>query len=299
MRLREIQHILAFVDEHMDYEATQLSGGNWQISEFHDVVETARRINETGALKPETDALLAMKEITRHVDDEVVVRNDTYAHFKNLVSQIKLRSQLMAITLGNMLPPDTAEEISVRLPDENDAAKIATDLTTLDKALSQLVVNSYVNGEVKVLGFDRGSNWVDIFLGTLPAVTIVGTAHYLIYEIRMKELDISGRKEVIRNLKLQNDVGAIALKALDDELQTYVDSGFRRVAEAGGVPPNDHDMRERIRFAVQTFAEMAHRGLEVHPSLIAPPTVRDKFPDPTTVAAALRQLEGPKKELGS
>jgi len=76
----------------------------------------------------------------------------------------------------------------------------------------------------------------------------------------------------------------------------YLDAGVDEIANAASVG-DDHEYRERLKFSMKLLGDLLTRGLEVHPSLTAPSDVQEVFPKPKEIAAAMKLLEGIKKQL--
>jgi len=202
-----------------------------------------------------------------------------YTDFKTAVSTLRTKAELLLDAIRSLLPPDDANLVSFRLPDEQDLDNIASTMRELQTVLSQAIVNPAIDGDARVVSFDRGSNWIDIIVGSAAAVTVIGQLLRLITSFQMKQVEIAGKREVVRNLALQNDFVQAAERTLEQELATYLDDGVKQIATTAGVK-DDNEYRERLKFSIKTLSELITRGLEVHPSLTAPAEVQEVFPKP-------------------
>jgi hypothetical protein len=291
MRLREIANVLYECSENMDFEVREIPP-NFGLSNFRLIFAAAAAIHDTGALKAETEALLAMTEIARHVDEEVFVSRERYSHFNNLVHQIKVRSELLGMTISNMLPPEKADQVAVKLPEDADLQVIGAVLLELNKALTLLVVNAYIKGDVRLIEFDRGSNWLEISLASLAAVQVMASVLRLIYDVRLKEIEVATRRELFRNLRIKTDAAAAIEEALEEEVRSLRETRILDIASVAKIPEADHEARKRLEHSISLLSDLVNKGVEVHPSVMTPVEIRDVYPNPKQLTAVVKQLLG-------
>ena len=296
MRLRKIAQTLEEWYPKLRFSGQQLSHNNWRIQGAAGAVSAAEQIRRTGALTEDADGVLAQVEIAHNVQREIVVSEQMYTAFSTAVSTLRTKAELLLNAIRSLLPPDDAHLLSFRLPDEQDLDNIAATMRELQTVLSQAIVNPAIDGEARVVSFDRGSNWIDIIVGSAGAVTVIGQLLRLITSFQLKQAEIAGKREVVRNLALQNDFTEAAERTLEQELATYLDTGVGQIATAAGVG-EDNEYRERLKFSMKVLGDLITRGLEVHPSLTAPADIQEVFPKPKEIAAAMKHLEGAKKQL--
>jgi hypothetical protein len=281
----------------MRYSSGQ-SGNNWWVNDYRDAVMAARRLNAAGVLKNDTEAMLSVTEIATHVDSQITVSAEANRKFEAALIRTKNRGQVLLETLDAMLEAEEPEQIAIQLPtDETSLCDVGKTMQHIEKLLQQVVVNEYVQGEVRLIAFDRGTNWVEIYVGSLAAVSLIGAIVRLIYDIRLKNVDIATRREVFRSIKLETDLAAAAEKALEAELNALVKAGAAHAAKVGGIPDTSHDLLERIKFVVAELGVLVSRGARIVPSLSAPVDQQSEFPEAKQIAAAMQQLTAPKKQI--
>jgi hypothetical protein len=297
MRLREIAELLRETLPTMTYSSAPVGNNRW-VTDYRGAVAGARRLQAAGVLKNDTTAMLSIREISDHVEDRITVSVDANNKFESAINRVKNRGTVLLETLDEMLEEEKPEQVAIQLPpDETTLASAAATMQELEMLLHQVVVNEYVQGEVRLVSFDRGTNWIEIYLGSTAAVGLIGAIVRLIYDIRLKNVDIATRREVFRSIKLENDLAAAAEKALEAELSALIDKGGTHAAKAGGIPSTNHDMLERIKFVVGALGDLVNRGARIVPSLAAPLEQKSEFPEPKQIAAAMQQLTAPKKQL--
>ena len=281
----------------MRYSSSQ-TGNNWWVTDYRDAVIAARRLNAAGVLKNDTGAMLSVTEIATHVDSHITVSADANSKFASALDRIQKSGHVLLETLDAMFEAEEPEQIAIQLPtDETSLCEVGKTMQQIEKLLQQVVVNEYVQGEVRLIAFDRGTNWVEIYVGSLAAVSLIGAIVRLIYDFRLKNVDIATRREVFRSIKLENDLAAAAEKALEAELNALVETGAAHAAKVGGIPDSNHDLRERIKFVVAELGLLVSRGARIVPSLSAPEEQQSEFPEAKQIAVAMQQLAAPKRQI--
>jgi hypothetical protein len=297
MRLRDIAELLRTTLPTFAFHSAGQTGNNWYVTGYRAAVLSARKLNDAGVLVKDTSRMLSITEIAQHVENEITVSANAYNSFNGAMQRVRQRGEILLETLDEMLEGEAAEQIAIRLPDETDLSDVGELLQLLEKLLNQVVVNEYVKGEVRLISFDRGSNWLELYLGTIAAVSAVGAIVRLIYQMGVKALDLASRREVFRSLKLETDLAAAAERALEAEFAATFEAGALHVVKVAGAPEADNDFRERIKYVVDTLTPLVNRGLLIRASLTAPPETQAEFPEPRLIAEAIKELGTPKKQL--
>lgn len=298
MRLREIQHILHDALPDLTFEYTQVPGtANYQVDEFREMLDAARAIRETGMFRAEIDTILTTDVIVRHAEEGFVVTGETINRVNSALNQLRSRGKVLLEALDANLEPESVEAVAVRIPDASDLDAVADHLKEVKTALHQLVLSEHVGGDVRLASFDRGSLWLEVLLGSLAAVKLLGMVLRMIADTRMKEAEISTRWEAFRTMKIKNDALTNIEEALAEELKEFKAERLRAVADAAGIPQAEHETRERVRFAASLLTDLISRGAEFVPSGEAPEEVHEVFPLPAQLTSLLKELPAPKKEI--
>ncbi|MCP3957376.1 MAG: hypothetical protein GY719_05950 [bacterium] len=288
MRLREIHSILVSTFDDLQVELTaQTSKNNMRVSKFHRAIDGTRLILSAGVLQEECKAVLDRKEITDHARSSVVTDASSASKLQSSLNQLKQKAALLIEALGSVLGPDEKDVVAIKIPEHLDLDGVAKVLKDLDGLLAQALVNDYVKGQVSLKGFDRGSEWIMIALGSLAAVHVLGHMVRLHFSMEEKRLDIEARREVVRGMKIKNDSLEDIEQALKEELDLHLQTELESAFKAGKLPKKANEERERIKHSVRELGELLRRGLEVQPSLALPKQSQVLFP----------QLPGYLKEL--
>gem|GEM_PF-2790324 len=296
MRLRDIARVAERWVGSIAFAAYEHST-NVKIRDFRKVIDAAEAIRATGALKEETDRVLRITEISKHVHDDAAVPKQIYDAFASAVNDLRLKTEALISAIRSVTPSEAEDQISVKLPDEDDLDQIAATLKELKKALEQAVANEYVHGAVSVLGADRGSIWFEILVGSALAVRVIGELLRIVCDFQLRQAKTSQEREVVRNLGLQNDAVEAAERTLEFRLAASLEADVEQIANEAGAANEDKEYRQRLQYSIKTLSDLIGRGLEIRPSLTAPEDVRKTFPSARQIASVRAALAGPKKEL--
>lgn len=299
MRLREIEKELGAAIGKLKFQTTQMSGQNVKISGFHRVIDAATTISQTGVLTSESKTILGFEEISKHIHNEIVIPNQISNEFANAVNLLRQRAELVREVLQSILPAETPDQIAVGLPDDKDLDTVAKDLGEVQVALGQAVINPYVGGQIRLLSFDRGSNWIELALGAPLAVATVGRLLHLILDVASRRIDLDTKREFLRNLRVQNELVEAAERQFEAELDSYSTDGIEGIASAVEADPSDQEYRTRLKVSMKMLADLVQRGLQIQPALVAPTEIQSTFPNPKELLASVRYLPGQKKEIES
>ena len=297
MRLRQIEAVLEDAIPRLDFETRAISDYNVRIGNFQRAIEAARKIRQTGVLLEESEAVLLHPDIVNNVSVEITIPKPQHDSFKNAIEVLRARATRFHEILHSELPEEPEHSIAVRLPDESDLDDLCAAIREVKQALEQAIVNPFVGGSVRLASFDRGSNWMELVLGSAVAVRIVGYLLRLVLDFESRKLDNAAKRELVRNLGLQNDFVAAAERKFEEQLDEMFATGIETIADATGAPEADHEYRQRLKHSFRLFSDLIQRGLEIHPALVSPADVRDTFPSSARLTEIMRAVEGPKKEL--
>lgn len=241
---------------------------------FYSLVDRCRGIPGTEAIIARLEqnqfyksksAVLALNDATR-----VIVRDASA-----LRDYLKLVQSFVAATTTS----EVAEsDIYVRLPKADDLPALTNQLSTFQKILEQTILDPKIGGKMTVKSVDNGSFIIQLGLGSITAVTVVGSltwAAAVVYKKYQEALLVKTHVEAleIRNEAL-NDIkeaqkkmlnGIVTAEAIHLEKEAYGEENPERL--------------ERIKHSIEMMQGLLEKGAEVHPALMAPEQVKNLFPD--------------------
>ncbi len=304
MRLRDIHSILIRTSDDLTVQIESVGGpqqqqqNNRRISNFRKAIDGTALIRSAGVLEYLCDEVLAIEEAADSKRSTLVVPIDTANRLHSALTRLKEQADLLSGALASVLGPDEPETVAIKIPENLDLVGAAKILQELDEVLSQSLLNDYVKGNVVLEGFDRGSEWLLLALGSLTAVNVLGQMVRLHFSIEEKKLDIEAKREIVRGMKIKNESLEDFESALKKELDLHLRIELDSVYKAGKIPKKANEERQRIKHSIEIFGELLRKGLEVQPSLATPEKSRVLFPQvPRYLKEVLALPEKNEEEL--
>lgn len=290
MRLRQVQATLREAIGKLQVRYEEI-GGNVRLTGWKEAHSGVEQIKAAGILKNIVGAVLAVDVVTQSVQDPIVVSVDIGRAFNNALTELRQRATTLLKALDETLPEESEESVSFKLPDSSSLQEVSKDLDRLETILSQIVVNDYLKGEVRLLNFDRGSNWIEVYLGSIVAVKFLGGLVRIYFEIRQRQIQLrtleAAADDLVSDVDLRKKLRENTIKRLEEEYETKMETHIQNTSE---IPTNDHEYKARVKVSMHMLGEMLNRGLEIHPALTAPVEVKNNFPNPLKLLETIKQL---------
>lgn len=197
----------------------------------------------------------------------------------------------LLISLG--LSPATEADVYIKLSSVDDLPGLTSQLGKLQMILEQTILDPKIGGKMEIRSVERGSIWVHIFLGTVTAVTFVGSVAWAAAVVYRKIQEGRIVEQHVESLKIKNDSLREIQEAQKELIKGLVHAEGRHLeTEIYGGEENPERL-ERIKHAIRLMQELVEKGAEVHPALLAPENVKNLFPDfkkLTSVESRIKQI---------
>jgi hypothetical protein len=227
--------------------------------------------------------------------DEFMLASSEYGELQAATARLIILISGLREALKSHASPGDERAIVIRLPDPNDFADALQILEQFRKAIEQVIVNEKIKGELKLLGWEIGSFWVDLYLGSPLAVIVIGSVAWAAAVVRKKIMEGSIIERKVKGLDIANEALQALQEGLKKEVDQLLDSESRAIYDKHfGTETVDEEQIKRIRFSIRMFSDLIGRGAEIHPSLYAPEEAKNVFPDIaklSTIASHIQQLE--------
>jgi hypothetical protein len=224
-------------------------------------------------------------------DSDHFYGSETYSRISGPIRRLQLLIVELPKVLRIHASPPSEFTVSLKLPDPADLKDALNVVTQFEKALEQLLFNPAINGEIRLIGWEVGSFWIDLYLASALAVSVVGSVAWAAAVVRKKTLEGDLIEKKVQGLDIGND----ALEALRDGLkksvQTLTDAEALAILDKHYDKKNSGDQLERIKLSIKISADLIQRGAEVYPGLYAPEEVKNLFPEPAKLAAIVSKIQ--------
>lgn len=181
--------------------------------------------------------------------------------------------------LNFLSAPEIGENsISIKMSkvrDLDDLYKTAQDFNII---FSQLILNEKIGGFLEIKNVENGSVWLDVFVGTPLAVSVIGSLTWAAAVVYKKVQEGRVFAEYVKSLKIKNDSLSDMRSAQDALLKSMIEIEARNI-ETQYFGDGNNEQLERIKKSISLLANQIEKGSEVHPYLNAPEDVKNLFPD--------------------
>src|ERR1700756_106958 len=190
---------------------------------------------------------------------------------QNIISQlntIKILMQAFIETLNKTLPAENEGSINIKLPEVNDFDELSKVSREIHVGLTQVIFNSEINGQTKIVSVENGSIWFNVLVGvtTVPVIASLVWAGAVIYK-KIQEGKLL--EQQVRGLKIKNDSLEDVLNAQKAETAFMIEAEAEYI-QAQYFKENAPENIARIKNSIETFADLINKGAEIHPALVAP-----------------------------
>jgi hypothetical protein len=196
-----------------------------------------------------------------------------------ILESVRLGAEALKGALASILPAPDETTIIVKLPEAKDLEEIIGFLSTLQRALAANVINSKINGQVAVKSWQPGSLWLDIYLGSAAAITLVGGMVWSAAVIRKKQTEVKVLEKIVDSMEIKNQMLDGIRKGVEDHIQMVVESEAVNLAAHNFDKSDNREQIERLKMGIKDLAGLIEKGAEIHPALTAPEDVKNLFPD--------------------
>jgi hypothetical protein len=278
MNLQEIKRIVDKFDPN-----TFTLGFNYSNNRFSNVINFKRLVEafEPIPIARQQVNLLKNSFIFQTAGNEVNHEGDENLSIYSAAGELIVILKGLREFVAEMAPRQNPETVSVKLPEERDFTEVIKDLNAINTAITQNVVNDKISGVVVVKSWQAGSLWIDLYLGSTAAVSLVGGIAWSAAVVRKKWHEGSIMEKIGGSMDIKNETLESIRKGVKEHVRLVVESEAKNLLEHNFAEGDNHDQIERLKHGIKTFADLIERGAEVHPALQAPESVKNLFPDYT------------------
>jgi hypothetical protein len=294
MRLKQMLYVLEENVDKLSVLVQQIAGtgspGTYRVSDFQQAVRAAKAIEGTGALTDDALRVFIARDIVQSASPEITVSAEQCQSFSSAVQQLKVRAEALRDALRSLFQERKEFTVDIQLPPSRDLGDLEDTTDDLHKALSQSLVNSYIGGTVTLEGFDRGSLWLEIGLGSAAAHMFLGGMLGLLVEWRESRVRLAQFDTMVKDIQIQSQDKQRMRAAYLHQLDAAYEVSLGNLMRSGGIPETDNEQWARVKYCLETLGRLVDKGMEVHPDLMAPKEQRDRFPSPKNLLEFSQRL---------
>jgi hypothetical protein len=204
------------------------------------------------------------------------VRTDLVNGANNLSAYLhSLQSFLKSLGLAQPVEAD----IYIKFAHANDLPALTDQLTKFQTILEQTILEPAIGGKMEVRSVDKGSIWVHLFVGSVTAVTVIGSLAWAAAVVYRKVQEGRLVQEHVRSLGIKNDALSSIQLAQEQLLKGIVEAEARHLEKENFSGEENPERLQRIKHSISLMQELIEKGAEVYPALMQPEKVQNLFPN--------------------
>lgn len=232
--------------------------------------------------------------------ESLIISQQEYNLLKKSIPQLKiiLGATAESIEKAQNYQIDNSLVISIRIPEISDFEDLEKISSKLTKIFSQTLLTNEIEGGFKIIGFDTGSNWIDILATSTAIVQTIGGLAWSGAVVFKKLQEGLLLQQSVREMKISND-------AIEEVVNKSKD-GVNEIAEKEAqyiynkyFSGKDPEQIARIKMALKEIADLYNRGGTIKPSFEASKEITEEFPNISElpkIQSKVKHIEEKKKK---
>ncbi len=297
MRLRRIKQTLEENMVHLNYKREYLTGNQpgCLYSNIINLKLAIQKIKNHG-LYVSLISEIETSIIFTTLQDEIILtdgKEDT--RLKKSLEVIRSGCAALLMVLKELY--DEIEDdstIYVQMPEIKDLEDLSKKSKILHNAISQSIMDPFINGTIKVKAYDIGSLWIIMTVGSVTAVKLIGGLVWAAAVIRKKIMDFRTFEQHAKCLEIKTESMVDLRDAQKNQLEVSLEAEASNLVSQfyrGG----NAEKTERVKYSIKLISNLMDKGVEIHPALNASKAVGNMFPDYSNI----RLIESRIQKLGT
>lgn len=280
MKLKEIKQIIQAELPNLKIQTEQQTHGNQTYQVFKEAAKyrkAVENISETGLFINEINHLRNTLLFTSSQGNVKIVNNESRPVI-DLIDRLLILVNGFLESLKEVIPQELPESISIKLPNVKDFDSLSKAAADFHKVLSQTILSEEIGGKIEIKNVENGSIWLDVFLGTSAAISLVGGLTWSAAVVYKKLQEGRILEKQVKALDIKN----ASLKEIQEKQKELLNQVIEVEANhlhSENFSSKDHEQVERLKHSIRLLAELLDKGAEVHPALQAPEQVSNLYPD--------------------
>jgi hypothetical protein len=285
MKIKELKNYFSEIAENIkfNYEETIEQRGNQNISIalFSNLTNFRKGINSIEKTKLLLNEIEIIKNsgIFSTTYDILKINTQEGRSLKTRMDELLKIVTSLNQTFSDLSGKIRDNSVSIKLPnisDFQDLSKVAGNFHTI---LSQSIINDEIKGQVKIDSVENGSIWLDVYLGSSAALTLVGGIAWSAAVVFKKLQEGRIIEEHVKSLKIKNESLREIKDAQKKAIDLMIDSEANQLYSENFKTDGNNEQIERLKHTIRLLSEQMEKGAEIHPALNAPEKVANLFPD--------------------
>lgn len=286
MRLRDIKSIIDKYNNSLKIQVENIpnDSSNYRLKEIRIFQQALKAIEKTELFKSDIEEIKKTEALILSTDISIVLSRVEASKVNTKISNLITKLINFSEGISYVLPEQSENSISIKLPKTNNLKELIETSNRLDKIFNQLLSNKYIDEKVDLQNFDTGSEWIEIVFGTVTGLWIFTK---IVHAVILIERELLKNKDLKENIKLKaitNSAYENILKQMEE--LTIHDVEIIKNKEINEImnkletsKEKDNEYYERIKFSIDETRKLINKGMQFFPSSVATQDVKDTLPD--------------------
>ena len=173
MKIKELRNVFSELMTELSIGFKQNPNNTNEFSKLKNFRNAISKLETTKLLTNETDNI--RKSAIFITNNDTTILNSTEGNklklqTDNLIKLVKSLNDTFEKLGGEV----NDNSVSIKLPEVTDFDDLSKFSSEFHKVLNQSIVNEQINGQVRIDSVENGSIWLDVYLGSAAAVTLIG-----------------------------------------------------------------------------------------------------------------------------
>ncbi len=278
--LKSLLQQVDILEENLSLPVELIQGSSPTSGRIHGLIEARRAIMaiESYGILKEDIAKLRGSIIFMSSRNEARLVWEEARNLDSYLKEFRAKLRDLASVIRPFVPIENESSFNFKFPEVQNFDDLSKYSKEIHIALSQILHDEEIGGQTTISSVTNGSIWVNIFVGTPAALTLIASLAWSATVIFKKRQEGRFLQEQVRAYKLKNDSLQQLVNAQKEELDLLVIAESEQILTKH-FKNHPNETLERIRNSVKMVADLIERGAEFKPSLIAPEEVGNLFPN--------------------
>jgi hypothetical protein len=275
MNIRNIDSILRSVNipkESLDF------GNNFSVGNLSGFKDLMGKIKDLPLFKAQKEILLASSIYTTSGDTINVPDaeyNEIFLAHANIINGISA----LLDAFKELLPPENADSVTIKIPDPSDFNEAVEFQSDFLIAISQNVANPKIGGKVVLTAWEQAPFRLTLNLGSSLAVGLVGGMARVAAVAIKKHQEGRTFVPMVKGLDVKSEAIQEVLRGLQVYVNLLLNIETKKLHTKHFGESSDLEQESRLVHGIKLFMGLIEKGAEIQPSLAAPESVKNLFPD--------------------
>lgn len=300
--LKQLKRTLQEVVSLLQWNAASQTRNNQPFLDISSLTRVRSAINKLIELKLFENATSQLRNsvIYTTAADNITVQPAEGNEVLRIMNNLKDIVTNFYTTLSAVTPDENPNSVNIKLPDLTGFDQLSEYAKDFHQALTQILYNPQINGECKIVSVENGSIWLNVYVGSVAALTFLGGLAWAAAVVFKKIQEGRILQQQVESLKVKNESLKDIKDANEKQLAILVQSEAENLNNEY-FQGNDNENIERLKNSVKLLAELLQKGAEIHPALQAPESVSNLFPDTKnliSLESKIKKLAAPQESEG-